>query len=432
MGIRLVSLDVGDPLLEGWITAIGAAFKDRPAPEPGSVEVYRKLLRPSRIRAAVGSADPLHGAPEQVVATFESFDTGFTVPGGSLPAHAVSGVTVLPTHRRQGLLSALMRADLAAAVAAGRSVAVLIASEGGIYGRFGFGAATGGASFSIDPRRARLRPEIARLAADGRCAVVPQPALRGVAPAVYDRARRPGATDRDDDWWDLDCGIVQLPGQDWKQPFAVVHRDADGVVDGYVTYRTERHDGEGPQRRVRFASIRVKDLQAATDQAYRALWHHLLCLDLVDEIRLHDAAVDEPLPWLLTDPRAARYLARDDFLWTRLLDPGTALSARRYEGGPGEIVLDVVDESGWAAGVITLSVAADGTGRAVASPAAAADLTLPVDVLSSLWLGGDGYGGSGIAGAVRAGRATELRPGAVARLSALLRTARAPVTTTWF
>src|SRR3954470_4083333 len=66
----------------------------------------------------------------RVVATYRSFATALTVPGPrEVAACAVTNVTVLPTQRRRGLLSALMRDDLAAARERGEPVAILIASE---------------------------------------------------------------------------------------------------------------------------------------------------------------------------------------------------------------------------------------------------------------------------------------------------------------
>ncbi|WP_414601882.1 GNAT family N-acetyltransferase [Micrococcus sp.] len=75
--------------------------------------------------------------------TFEDFVQPLTTsPGRTLPAWLISDVTVSPDHRRRGVLRALMLRSLADALAAGVPVAALTASEAGIYGRFGFGAAT--------------------------------------------------------------------------------------------------------------------------------------------------------------------------------------------------------------------------------------------------------------------------------------------------
>ena len=151
----------------------------------------------------------------------------------------------------------------------------------------------------------------------------------------------------------------------------------------------------------------------------------LTSIDLMATVDAEELSVDEPLPWLLVDERAARQVARADFQWSRLLDPAAALSARTYESA-GAVTVEVLDPAHWAAGTFTLEADAAGTGaceRSSRSP----EVTLPVDVLSSLWLGG----GDLYAAAV-AGRAAEHAPGALARLARLLRTTRAPWTPTWF
>ena len=426
-------LDVEDPLFERWLTTVGAVFKDRPSPVAEAVVARRTRMAGTRIRAVTAPADPLRQGDsdlDEVVACFQSWDGELTVPGGSARVDLVSAVTVLPTHRRQGALSALMHQDLSQAKADGTCAAVLIASEGGIYGRFGFGPVTAGAGYRVDTRRARLRPELAA-APSGRLAVVPVASLREVAPQVYRRARRPGAVDRNRFWWDHMCGIELLPGSERKPPFAVVHRDALGEVDGYAWYRPEESHGEGHLARTTFGTATVEDLQASTDESYRDLWRYLLSLDLVDEVIWHDASLDEPLAWLLTDPRALRLTTRDDFLWARLLDPVVALDARRYESGAGQVVFEIDDPFGWAAGVHTLTVSDDGHGRAELTPHAEVQARVDVDVLSGLWLGGDGTAG-GLRGAALAGRARDVRPGSLDRLGRLLRTHRQPTCSTWF
>jgi len=433
MALQTRLIDVDDPLFERWVTTVGAVFKDRPAPPPDTLDARRARLAGTRIRAVTAPADPLRqlGSDlDEVVACLRSWDGDLTVPGASVSVDLVSAVTVLPTHRRQGALTALMRDDLSQARAEGTCAAVLIASEAGIYGRFGFGPATAEATYRVDARRVRLRPE-ASGTSSGTVAVVPVGELRQVAPQVYQQARRAGAVDRDRFWWDHMCGVELFPGSERKSPFAVVRRDTDGEVDGYLWYRPHEAHGEGHLQRTTFGTVTVEDLQAGTYGAYRDLWRYLLSLDLVDEVVWEDAALDEPLAWLLTDPRALRLTTRDDFLWARLLDPGTALSARRYESGAGQVVIRVDDPFGWAAGVYTLTVSADGQGRAEATPTAAVQARLDVDVLSSLWLGGDGLAG-GLAGAALAGRAGDVQPGALDLLGRLLRTQRQPWCGTWF
>ena len=136
----------------------------------------------------------------RIVGTYASWDSHVTAPGGRLvAADAVSGVTVLPTHRRRGVLTRMIVPDLAAAASRGVPVAILIAAEAPIYGRFGFGAATETARWTVDLRAATLAPQVVQ---EGSVELLPEPEVRPLAPAVFEAARRPGAIDHNDRWWD--------------------------------------------------------------------------------------------------------------------------------------------------------------------------------------------------------------------------------------
>src|SRR5690348_8930086 len=73
----------------------------------------------------------MHAAWEDgaVVAGAGAFSYRVSVPGGEVPAAGVTVVGVLPSHRRRGLLRAMMRAQLDDARARGEAIAYLWASE---------------------------------------------------------------------------------------------------------------------------------------------------------------------------------------------------------------------------------------------------------------------------------------------------------------
>jgi predicted acetyltransferase len=407
--LTFAPVDVDSPLFPAFRRTQATVFLS-PYPDDEAIQRRRRTAdRSTRRTAAL--------AGERVVGTYVSWDTGVTVPGGgAVLADAVSGVTVLPTHRRRGILTRLIVPDLADAADRGVPVAVLIAAEASIYGRFGFGAATETARWSVDVRTATLAPGVPQ---QGIVEVVPEEEMRAVAPAVFEAARRPGALDILDAWWDVTFGLAGEP--DHRRRTWLIHRDEQGRPDGYAGFRPEE---SWVDREIRTVA-HLEHVQAATAAAYTGLWSVLTSLDLVARVDAEELAVDEPLPWLLTDTRAARQAARADFQWSRLLDPAAALSARGYEG-PGAVAFGVVDPHGWAAGSYRLEAADDGTG-ACARTGGRPELTLPVDVLSSLWLGG-----GNLHAAALAGRVEEHRPGAVDRLARLLRTTRAPWTPTWF
>jgi predicted acetyltransferase len=417
-GVVLRPIDLDSAEVHAWMRAVSRGLKDPGGVPQERVELRRPVYRTQRVSAAFDGDD--------VVGTFRSWDLDLTVPGGAaVRADAISSVSVQPTHRRRGILTRMMTGDLAAAADRGVGVAILIASEGGIYGRFGFGPSTETSTWTLDLRTARF-PDGVGGDADGRCRIVEADQLRPLGPQVYRRSRTAGAINRTDQWWDLATGVVPWPGEDPKHRYAVMHHDPDGVPDGLLLYRVE----ESWLDRVPANTVHVNELVTATPQAYRGLWRYLAELDLVTMVRAEERPIDEALPWLLIDQRAARQATRCDFEWTRLLDPAAALSARRYET-PGEVTFEVVDEQGWAAGRYRLEVDAGGSGRCTRT-SAPAQITLTVQALSALWLGGGGLGGAGLDAAVLAGQAVEHRDGGTRLLGAILRTARAPWTSTWF
>jgi predicted acetyltransferase len=355
----------------------------------------------------------------RIVATLRSFPTQLTVPGGgTLAASAVTAVATLGTHRRRGFASGLMAAELTRAKEGGEPVAILIASEWGIYGRFGYGAATEHENWTVDASAARLRDH-----PRGTVEFVDRETARKLAPEAYERHRlaSPGEIGRTDFYWDLIYGILRFPS--WPEPkplFHVVARDPDGSAIGVARYEYQ----ERYEHRVAKGVAEVGLLVAGSPAAEALLWRFLIGLDLVGSVTVEDRSVDPVLPWLLTDARHVQRGDRSDFLWLRPLDVPAMLSARSYLV-PGRIVLDVVDTAGLAGGRYALDAGPDG---ARCEPTGApADLTLDVSALGSIYLGGYFLGRLTTAGLVE-----EHSPGAVARADAMFRSPVTPWCSTWF
>ena len=317
---------------------------------------------------------------DEIVGTGRLFSFELTMPGGRLlPAAAVSWIAVLPTHRRQGILTAIKTQQLSDAAERGEPLAMLYASEAGIYRRFGYGIATSSMSVSIDRRHS----EFLRPVPGGRVRLVEEDAARKLFPDIFDRARRvqPGAVQRVDAWW---------PDQFfWPDPddkgtrFFCVYESPDGVLDGYAAYRFEGRWGNGPE-----GTLHVTDLVTVTPAARAVLWRYLLDVDLVQTIKAWVVPVDEPLRWLLRESRRMEVTRLGESLWVRVLDAPAALSARTYAAS-GRLVFDVHDElrpAGGAAGRVALDGGPDGADaqRTGDTP----DLALDVAALSGILLGG--------------------------------------------
>jgi predicted acetyltransferase len=356
---------------------------------------------------------------DAVVATLRSFPAELTVPGGGkLDTSAVTAVTTTSTHRRRGLASRLVTGELAAAAARGEQASILIAAEWGIYGRFGYGPATEHQTWTVDALAGRLRNR-----PQGTVEYVDRDIARKLAPPVFERHRaaRPGEMSRADRFWDVDFGILRYPS--WKDPkpgFYVAARDGSGEVVGVARYTyEERWEG-----RLSKGSIDVQMFVTAGPTAEALLWHHLLGIDLAASVRVEDRPPDELLPWLLVDARHAMPTDRADFLWLRPLDVPAMLAARAYPVA-GRVVLDLVDPAGFAGGRFALDAGPDGA--SCTPTTAAADLTLGVAALGSVYLGGHGLRTLAAAGLV-----DEHANGAVDRADMLFRWPVAPWCSHWF
>ncbi|MFK0225575.1 GNAT family N-acetyltransferase [Streptomyces sp. NPDC090303] len=355
---------------------------------------------------------------DRVVATFRSFRQEVsTVGGGSLVADAITQVTVAPTHRRRGLLSRMMSADLAAAKERGDAIATLIAAEYPIYGRFGFGPASWAAEWSVDVRRAGLDPRRSGRPEDGgRIDLTDAEEIRAIGPALHRRLAgvRAGVTHREQRDWERGTGLGHQ-SDPWREPYYAVYRSASGEVEGYAAYGADDKWDDAKQP---LNTATVRDLIAVTPAAERALWHFLCSVDWIATVRSGYRAPDDPLPLLLPDPRAARTLTYVDMLWVRVLDVVRVLEGRTYPVEDG-LVLEVRDADGLAGGRFRLD--ASPAGASCARTTASADLAFDVAEAGTL-----AFGDESAVRLARLGRVEELTPGAAARADLLFRTPLRP------
>lgn len=293
-----------------------------------------------------------------------------TVPGeGTVQACGVSAVSVAPTHRRRGILRLLYTAQHERTEAEGLPLTMFTASEGSIYGRFGYGTSIFANEVAIDKRRpVEFRPTTPD---PGGVRIAPLTEATTHIKEVYDRWRRlvPGGQIRPDANWNIWFADPERYRDGASTLFVLVH------PDGYALYRRQWRDDE--------AVAILVELRAVTSEAHIALWRILLSLDLVRKIEA-DLTDDDPLPYLLTNPRAVKTTGRYDSLWTRVMDVPAALTARTYQHD-ADLVLAVDDPFRNAGGTYALRIR---DGIAECEPTTRpADLELGIDVLGSLYFG---------------------------------------------
>jgi predicted acetyltransferase len=404
MGERYPVRQISDDELAAAYAVDEHAFHT-PWPTEAEVTHVRPRLEFDRSLAA------FHGAT--IVGTACAFSFQLTVPGAATAAAGVSYVAVLPSYRRRGILRSLMTTQLADVHARGEPIAVLFASEAGIYGRFGYGQASTHLAFTIRRGEGQLIRD-GRAEPGLRLRLAEPERARAELAAIYDRVlpMRPGFFARDDRWWDANLydPAYRRPGLTPLR--CLLAHDAAGPR-GYALYRAEpRWDEDALPDSV----ITVRELMADSPAATSALWADLMSRDLTGELRARLRPVDDPLLHLLTDPRCARTRCSDG-LWVRLVDVGEALARRRY-AAPVDLVFEVSDEiCPWNGGRWRLR--ADGpaglAGVTCERTADPADLALPVTALGAAYLGGTRLGGLAAAGLV-----SELRAGALTAASAAM------------
>ncbi|MGI5486557.1 GNAT family N-acetyltransferase [Microtetraspora malaysiensis] len=334
-----------------------------------------------------------------------------TVPGGPMPVAGVTAVGVLPSHRRKGVLTALMTRQLGDLHEKGESVAALYASEAAIYGRFGYGRAADAVFFRIPTAHSAFRRD-APSDPSLRVRLADPAAARADLEKVFEAVRttRPGLYARTDARWRLSVVGDEEAQRRGNGPLRCVIVEDDHGPRGYALFRVK--DG-WTEHSVPDGEVLLRELFATDPAAYALTWRSVLDRDLCARLRVWGRPVDDPIVHLLAEPRQLNAGWLDD-LWIRLVDVDRALVSRAY-ASPVDLVIEVEDRvCPWNAGRFRL-VASAGPGTAKAScerTGDPADVTLPVDALGAAYLGGRPLTALGAAGLV-----TEHSEGALRALS---------------
>ncbi|RSS79459.1 GNAT family N-acetyltransferase [Streptomyces sp. WAC06614] len=404
--LRIVPGYAGTPSWEpeppAWHSGLGAAPRfDEPASSEDLVKAAAGLCDLDRARAAFVDG--------RLVGTSQMLSLEVTVPGaGPVPMGGLTAVGVLPTHRRRGLLRAMMRALVDDCHERGEALATLSAAEGRIYGRYGFGPATYQARWELDVAQAgRPYPHEQQ----GRIELVDAGAAKAVWASLHDQVRqhRVGEVSAHHGLWD---GRAARTGA-WQY---LLHYDGSGTADGAAVYRVPWSPDPATA-----GTVEVDWLEAASAAAYTDVWAFLTGLDLTRRIVAGKRPVDEVLRWQLADPRALRITRQSDDLWVRLIDVPAALAHRTY-AVEGSLVVEVTDPfCPWNQGLWHLEGGPDGAHCRRAPRSASADLSLGATTLGAVYLGGTPLGPLAAAGLI-----DEHTSGALGRATAMLTAPQAP------
>jgi predicted acetyltransferase len=394
-------------------------------------ERFAELLRTAEVAFGEDAPDDMVGRIERVadkerfiaamdgdrfVGTSGVFTMTLVVPGGVLLAGGITWVTVMPSHRRRGILSAMMRLMIDDCHRRGEPLAMLWAAEGAIYQRFGFGMATVCVNLETESKAVGFARDWPR---EGSCRLIPAGEGLDLVDTVYEAARpeHPGFLGRTPDWW---TGILPLPEKDGKGGEArrLVVYETDGGPEAYAVYKTK---GEWNVRGPR-GTVTVEEAIGCTPRGTREIWRYLLDIDLMHTLKTWRLPSDHPLIVLAAEPRRLG-MTMGDGLWLRIVDVAGALEGRTYgvDGdASGRLILELTDPyCPWNAGRWRVDVAA-GRGT-VARTEERAELALDANDLAAMYLGG--FSATALAGA---GRVVELEAGSLATADRFFQTAAKP------
>ncbi len=379
--------------------AFGWEFKEDDLPR------YERTVEPERFLFAQDG--------DAKVGTAGAFSFRLSVPGGEVPAAGVTVVGVLPSHRRRGLLTRMMRHQLDDIRERGEPVAILWATEAPIYGRFGYGLASTSVRIETERDRARFRGDPEPV---GRTRIVTLAQALELLPEVYERIRpsTPGMVTRSRAWWEAFSLADPEHERDGAGPLFCAVLELDGQIEAYALYRLKLDWEDGISK----SKLTTREVVASSPVATREIWRFLFGVDLVDRILSYNQPADTPLLLMLADPRRLR-ATTGDALWLRLVDVEAALSARSY-AAEGSVTFDLADElCPWNEGIWRLD--AGERGAALTKTTSPPELRLETADLASTYLGGFSF-----AELAAAGRVEELADGVLERADRLFRTPRQP------
>ncbi len=356
------------PALRNYVAAMREGFFENPVADDG-MELWHSLVLSDRTRLrAIYDVDRPFGMQQQPVATFASWDATINTGRELAPCNMITDVTVQATHRRQGLMNALVTTDLDEARERGAVFSALTATDARIYSRFGFGVSATARSIELNtgPRFQMVTKP------SGQVVFADPGAIADERRAVFDQFHRQQfwSVERANHYW--------VTGFDWKTQSkedqrAAVHLDESGKPDGFAVFV------------VRDDHLLIRDLLGLNIAAELELLRILAHTEGHEKVlwpRCYNRR--HPLTWALSDHRVAKTVSEYDTVWVRIMDVERALAMRAFDND-GHATIAVDDPMGQVSGTYALEVR--GGVAAVERTDAAPDVSLQLATLSALYSG---------------------------------------------
>lgn len=368
---RVETIQVADtltPELRSYAAAMRDGFFETPMTEEGLQTWHNHLLADrTRLRVVRDTERPF-GMAQQPVATFASWDGSVNAGHALAATNFITDVTVQASHRRRGLMNALMTTDLAEARARGDVFAVLTATDARLYGRFGFGVTATARRLEIESGpKFKLRTEPV-----GHSVFADPANITALRQQIFEtfHTHQFWSVGRANHYW--------TSGFDWNAQRAIpqrgaVHFDEHGDPDATLIFSVEE-DG-----------LKIVDLIGTSTGAEIELLRLLAHGEAHETIiwpRCHDPR--HPLPWALEDSRVVRTTKEFDTVWVRVLDVVQGVEMRQFDSD-GSVTLEIRDRQDFCSGTYRITV--DGGRARVERTTEAADVAIQVDAFSTLLSG---------------------------------------------
>ncbi|MBL07384.1 MAG: hypothetical protein CL773_06000 [Chloroflexi bacterium] len=276
---------------------------------------------------------------EQIVGSGGADKYNITVPGGNnIKMAGIAYMGTLPTHKRRGIFSSMMKKLHQQAKERGDAIAGLWASQSLLYSRFGYGLATMREDWSIDTNHTSLSTD--RPTGISLKLVDKNKALNEI-PKIYEIYRRcqNGATDRTQGYWNYLLYEDEQTrfNKSGRSGFFFVIAYKDNKPCGYAIYNFNKESGVAHEDDE--GSLIVEEIISTDRESNNALWHYIFGVELVEEISFNRRGTNDPLYYMLKNPRKLKRNIIDG-LWARIIDPIKMLESRTYKN-PGKIVINI-------------------------------------------------------------------------------------------
>lgn len=308
--------------------------------EVPSAPVAEQLLglpEDQRFAADVGGSDPA-----TYPGVYGVYPMTLAVPGPSAPALArcagLTWVGVHPDHRRQGVLTAMMRHHLAQTHEEGLPLSALHASEPAIYGRYGYGLASLELEVTLGRGTTLTAPHLEDAAGSvtTRMGTVSDPEVPRRMRACHLAVAETGTVVGELGYYERVCQLVPEELRD-KEPWRVLFARRDGEDVGFAMFRRKHKWEHSRPAGELFVWALVGDPGARL-----ALLRRLLDFDLMGSVKLRAVGVEDPMVLWAGGPRGTSEVETFDSLWVRLVDLPAALSSRAWSA-PCDVVVSVAD-----------------------------------------------------------------------------------------